>query len=192
MDLSLTVRQEIIPATNANRPGRKLRGGRPEYITVHETSNYAPGANAEMHRRFVANGGGSEGVSFHWVVDDREAIHLIPDDEVAWHAGDGANGPGNNSSIAIETCVNVDGDWNKTRRNLAVLIAQLLYTHDLDQVFVQVVQHNRWSGKNCPLIIRRDDLWPGQLAATEVAYEAMQQSDSPFVSGWAAMWKALA
>jgi N-acetylmuramoyl-L-alanine amidase len=173
--LDLPIREAIIPASNANRPGRKLWGGKPAFVTVHETSNYSVGADAEMHRKFVANGGGEHGVSFHYVVDDTEAIHLIPDDEVAWHAGDGSNGPGNNSSIAIETCVNADGDWSRTRRNLAVLTAKLCLRHGLDRILVQVVQHNHWSGKNCPLIIRRDGAWPGQLAATEVAYRALTQ-----------------
>ena len=36
-----------------------------------------------MHSRFVFTGGGAEGVSFHYVVDDHELIELVPDDEVA-------------------------------------------------------------------------------------------------------------
>jgi N-acetylmuramoyl-L-alanine amidase len=168
--LDLTMREAIIPASNANRPGYAMV---PEYITIHETSNTNPGADAEMHRKFVANGGGSEGVSFHWVVDDAEAIHLVPDDEVAWHAGDGATGPGNRKSIAIETCVNQGSDWGRTRRNLAVLTATLMHRHGIP--LTNVVQHNFWSGKNCPLIIRRDGQWAGQIAATKVAHEGLSQ-----------------
>jgi N-acetylmuramoyl-L-alanine amidase len=185
-DLSLTVREAIIPEDNENRPGYAMV---PEYVTVHETSNYAAGADAEMHRRFVANGGGSAGVSFHWVVDDKEAIHLVPDDEVAWHAGDGATGTGNRQSVAIETCVNSGSDWSLTRRNLAILTAQLMHRHGIP--LVNIVQHNFWSGKNCPLIIRRDGQWAGQVAATKVAYEAMSQpavSASPYISAWPALW----
>jgi N-acetylmuramoyl-L-alanine amidase len=188
LSLDLTVREAIIPASNDNRPGYAMV---PAYITVHETSNYAAGADAEMHRRFVANGGGSEEVSFHWVVDDHEAIHLVPDDEVAWHAGDGAQGPGNRSSVAIETCVNQGSDWGRTRRNLAILTAQLMHQHGIP--LAKVVQHNHWSGKNCPLIIRKDGLWAGQLAATKAAYEALgtvpaPTTASPYLRAWPALW----
>ena len=168
--MALTIREAIIPASNANRPGIKLMGGKPMYITVHETSNQNVGANAEMHRRFLAAGGGPEGVSFHWCVDDREAVHLLPDDEVGWHAGDGGNGTGNRQSVAIETCVNQDGNWARCRANLAELVAMLMHKHGVP--LSNVVQHNRWSGKNCPLQIRRDGLWAGTIAAIKVAYEA--------------------
>lgn len=170
----LAVREAIVPAGNGNRPGLPMT---PRYITVHETSNAAIGANAEMHRRFVWGGGGAEGVSFHWVVDDTEAIHLIPDNEVAWHAGDGYDGPGNRASVAIETCVNADGDWARTRRNLALLVASLMRRHGIP--LTDVVQHNRWSGKDCPLVIRRDGLWAGTLAAVAVAYEAQGPAAGP-------------
>jgi len=173
-NMALAIRDAIIPATNANRPKLPMV---PKYITVHETSNPNVGADAEMHRKFLVNGGGPEGVSFHWCVDDTEAVHLIPDNENAWHAGDGANGTGNRQSIGIETCVNADGDWAKTRANLAALVAHLMVRHGIP--LANVVQHNRWSQKNCPLIMRRDGLWAGQIAAIKVAYEALTKPPAP-------------
>lgn len=187
MDLSLTIR-EATNWTGDNRPGIPMT---PQWVTIHETSNLNVGANAEMHRRFVQGGGGAAGVSFHWCVDDTEAVHLLTDTEVGWHAGDGGNGPGNRTSIAIETCVNSDGDFARTRRNLALLTATLLHRHGL--TLANVVQHNKWSQKNCPLIMRGQGLWAGQLAATEAAYKAMAQPvgvASPFINGWRAMWAA--
>lgn len=163
------LREGIIPATNANRPKLPMT---PKWITVHETANTSTGANAEMHRKFLVNGGGSEGVSFHWCVDDKEAVHLIPDDEAAWHAGDGREGVGNRQSIGIETCVNRDGDWAATRRNLAQLVAYLMRRHGIP--LGNVVQHNRWSGKNCPSQIRAQGLWAGTLAAIQSAYNAQE------------------
>lgn len=145
-------RTSIIPKTNRNRPGLKLVGGKPEYITIHETANTAAGANAEMHRKFVRNGGGEEGVSFHYVVDDKESIQLVPDDEVAWHAGDGPTGRGNNRSIAIEICVNSDGNFLLAVQNLTRLVLKLMAEFDIPAN--KVVQHNHWSGKNCPLNLR--------------------------------------
>jgi hypothetical protein len=164
-----------------NRPGLALV---PRYVTIHETSNTNVGANAEMHRRFVQGGGGRDGVSFHWVVDDAEAIHLLTDAEVGWHAGDGRDGPGNRTSLAIETCVNQDGDWARTRRNLTILVATLMHRHGIP--LANVVQHSRWSGKNCPLVMRRDGLWAGQVAAIDVAYRALVAPpvvavESPFI-----------
>mgnify|MGYP000990257538 CR=1 FL=1 len=155
----VAIREAIIPASNGNRPGQAMV---PAYITIHETANTSRGANAEMHRRFLVNGGGDEGVSFHWCVDDKEAVHLIPDDEIAWHAGDGGGGTGNRRSIAIETCVNVDGDWAKTLTNLADLVVVLLKRHNIP--LANVVQHNRWSGKNCPTNLRKAGAWAALVA----------------------------
>jgi hypothetical protein len=166
-----TMSVPIREATNWTGPNRPELALVPRYITIHETSNTNVGANAEMHRRFVQGGGGRDGVSFHWVVDDAEAIHLLTDAEVGWHAGDGRDGPGNRQSLAIETCVNQDGDWARTRRNLTILVATLMHRHGIP--LANVVQHSRWSGKNCPLVMRRDGLWAGQVAAIDVAYRAL-------------------
>lgn len=152
-------RVALIPKGNRNRPGYPMT---PAWVTVHETANTRPGANAEMHRQFVWNGGGREGVSFHFVVDDREVIQLLPLTENAWHAGDGPNGPGNRTSVAIETCVNSDADWNRTLQNLVALVAELCRVLRLGTD--RVVQHNRWSGKDCPARIRREGRWDWLLA----------------------------
>ncbi len=161
-------REAIIPATNINRPGRKLKGGKPTYITIHETANLAVGANARMHERFLFNGGGSAQVSFHYVVDDHESIHLVPDDEVAWHAGDGGNGVGNTQSIAIETCVNADGNFDLAVQNLIKLVRKLMQMYNIPAE--RVVQHNHWSGKNCPTKLRRSgwDTFKAALAPAPV------------------------
>lgn len=147
--MTLTTIENIIPASNSNRPGYSMV---PEYITIHETANTSPGANSQMHYIFLLNGGGPEGVSFHWCVDDAVARHFIPDNENAWHAGDGANGTGNRKSIAIETCVNADGNWSKTLVNLAELTAMLCTEHKIP--VSNVVEHNHWSGKDCPHVMR--------------------------------------
>jgi N-acetylmuramoyl-L-alanine amidase len=168
--MPLTIREAIIPL-QANRPGTKLEGGRPGGITMHETANTNPGANAEMHRRFVANGGGPENVSFHYVVDDKEAIHLLPNDEEGHHAGDGL-GPGScgSTTLGIELCVNSDGDWARTRANGAELVALLLTKHGLTAATVR--QHFDCSGKNCPTKMRANNnaQWSGFMAGVNAAY----------------------
>lgn len=172
--MALTIHEAIIPKGNSNRPGTKLTLGRPTKVTVHETGNVKRGANALMHRNFSHGddgwGGGGhparmvngqweeeyEGVSFHYTVDDTEGYHLLPDDEKGYHAGDGlAAGSGGSNSIAIETCVNSDGDWAKTKANLAELIARLLTKHNLG--IGDVVQHWNWSKKNCPQKLRANN-----------------------------------
>jgi hypothetical protein len=153
--LPFPVQVRIIPAAQTNqRPGMKMT---PAYITWHETANTSAGAGARMHADWLhngASGGADKQVSFHFVVDDREAFQLLPLDEVAWHAGDGYNGPGNRSSIAIECCVNKDGNLRRAQDNMARLIA--LLTSSFGMPVSSVVQHNKWSGKNCPTLLRSE------------------------------------
>lgn len=71
--------------TGSNRPGYIKTST--EYITVHDTANNSSGATAQMHASYLRNGGG--GASWHYTVDEDGAYHNIPNNEVAWHAGDG-------------------------------------------------------------------------------------------------------
>jgi hypothetical protein len=140
-----TYRISWIPDGNTNRPAYPMR---PTWVTVHETANESPGANAEMHRRFVHAGGGLGQVSFHYVVDDTEIIQLLPLIENGWHAGDGANGTGNRSSVGIELCVHAGSNWEKTQDHGARLVATLCRAFGIPPE--RVVPHQHWSGKVCP------------------------------------------
>ena len=152
LPVALTIR--VSHASGPNLPKLPMIA---RYITVHETANTAVGANAEMHRRFVANGGGSSAVSFHYAVDDREAVEIESPAFVCWHAGDGSNGTGNRQAIAIETCVNSDGNWDQTLSNLVELVQILMTRHNIP--IERVVQHNHFSGKDCPTRIRHSGIW---------------------------------
>jgi hypothetical protein len=141
--------QRLIPAKfKDTRPGLALV---PKYITIHETDNTGLKANAEAHAR-LQEGGNSRQASWHVQVDDTQAIQSIPFNEVSWAAGDGTNGPGNRQSIHIEICVNNDGDYKKAVQNAAELVRDLM--PKLNVPVENVVQHNHWSGKNCPSIMR--------------------------------------
>src|SRR5699024_6619039 len=59
---------------------------------------------------------------------------------------------GNLHSIGVELCINSDGDYNKTVQNGAELVRHLMDTLNLG--INDVVQHNHWSGKDCPKQIR--------------------------------------
>ena len=157
----MNIIQDFIPSGRHNRPGTKLNG--PKYITIHDTGNPNKGANALMHAKYLkGDEAANRPASWHFTVDDQRVVQHLPLDEVAWHAGDGSKGPGNTSSIAIEICENADGDRAKAEENAAKLVAHLLKKFNLP--ISAVVQHNRWSGKNCPHIIRaRKDGWENFL-----------------------------
>lgn len=122
---------------------------RKESITIHETANVSIGADAEAHANLQLKGFSS---SWHWQVDDRVAIQSFPHHVQCWHAGDG-RGKGNAHSIAIEICVNVDGDYVQAVRNAAQLTRKIMQEEGISHN--QVFQHNHWRGKNCPYFLRQ-------------------------------------
>lgn len=156
------IKQMLIPATNKKtRPGKKRV---PKYITIHETGNTNKGATALSHANLQFRGN-PRLASWHYTVDDKDAIYQsVPDDENAYAAGDGA-GPGNTLSIQIEICTNSDGDFLKAVENAAWLVRYLMAKHKLTTN--DVVQHNHWSGKNCPENLRKGSKginWNGFIA----------------------------
>lgn len=148
----------------AKRPGYAMK---PEYLTIHQTGNTAKGANAAMHNRYVHSV--APNPSWTFTVDDREAYQHLPLNENGWHAGDGTNGTGNRKSIAIEICINKDGNLVKAEANAAWLAAKLIREVKTLKAFPACMkQHYDWSGKNCPAQIRaRKNGWSGFLAAVE-------------------------
>ncbi len=76
---------EQIAPVGSNRPGRSMSSVL--FVLVHDTANNKVGANAKAHANYVEQGGG--GTSFHYVVGNDGIYHLIPNTEVAYHAGDG-------------------------------------------------------------------------------------------------------
>jgi N-acetylmuramoyl-L-alanine amidase CwlA len=144
----MNIIQRLIPETFDTRTGVKIT---PTYITIHETDNEGAKANAEAHARLQENGN-SRDASWHYQVDDQYVIQSIPDCEEGWHAG---NKTGNMCSIAIEICVNKDGDFKKAVANAAELTKLLMVKYNIP--LDCVVQHNKWSGKNCPRHLRSGD-----------------------------------
>src|SRR5690606_31265294 len=100
---------------------------------------------------------------WHWQVDDKVAIQSFPHTVRCWHAGDG-RGPGNMRSVGIEICVNPDSNLLVAYHNAAALVREIMRQEPGVET---VVQHNRWSGKNCPTILRSGAAgldWNGFLA----------------------------
>jgi len=141
----MKIAEMLAPAGSNCRPGYTLL---PQYITIHNTANTAPGADAAAHGHYLQHSGKDKYVSYHYAVDDGGAVRIIPENEVAWHAGDGPQGVGNRRSFAIEICENSGGDLRRATDNAAALTADLMrrYNIPLDHV----VPHRHWSGKNCP------------------------------------------
>lgn len=119
-----------------------------KYITIHETGNTNKGAGALNHAKYINNGSSA---TWHYTVDDKQTIQHYEDTVQCWHCGDG-RGDGNLNSIGVEMCVNSDGDFNKTIANTIELVKHLMNKHNIP--IGNVVQHNKWNGKNCPANIR--------------------------------------
>lgn len=129
----------------------KVTGGRKntrKKVCIHETDNTKKGSGANNHALLQANGN-SRQASWHWTVDDKEAVQSFTHDYQCWAAG---STKGNNEAIHIEMCVNADGDYVRTVQNTVALVAKILKDEML--TINDVVQHNYYSGKNCPSKMR--------------------------------------
>lgn len=116
----------------------------PEYITVHNTAN---DASAENEIAYMNNN--NYETSYHFAVDDIQAVQGLPLNRNGWHAGDG-NGTGNRNSIGIEICYSKSGGdrFIKAEENAVELIVQLLKERGWG--IDKVKKHQDWSGKYCP------------------------------------------
>ena len=150
-DNGIAIQEHIISGGRKNRPGRDTNLD--TYITIHETGNFARGADAVAHAAYLDSDAGEKAmVSWLYTVDDHSIYQHLPDNERAYHAGDGGSGPGNATSIGIEICVNAGGDFEAAKANAAALVRLLMEEHGIP--LDNVVQHNRWNGKDCPKTIR--------------------------------------
>ena len=91
-------------------------------ITVHNTANDASALNEIS---YMTNN--PYEISYHYAVDDIQAVQGLPLNRNGWHASDGL-GAGNMSTIAIEICYSKSGGsrFDKAEENAAELIAQIL------------------------------------------------------------------
>lgn len=144
----MKIKQQLVKSsklvTAGNNPGK--------YIAMHETDNTKPTATAQSHADLQTRGNDRD-VSWHWQVDEVQAIQSFRNDQKCWHAGDGLKGRGLNESIAIEVCVN--GDVAKAWENAARLAARLLEDKGVQaSSTADILQHFNLSGKNCPSQLR--------------------------------------
>ena len=143
----MNIRQKLVSATQA----AKITNGKnnaKKYVVVHETDNTRKGADADAHARLQINGNSRE-ASWHWQVDDKEAVQSFEHFWACWAAG---TFTGNNEGIHVEICVNSDGNYTNALQNAASLVAKIMKDENIP--ISKVVQHNYFSGKNCPRNLR--------------------------------------
>ena len=134
-----------IPLDSPRRPG-EIRAIK--YITIHETDNRSTSATAKGHNAYLTSDY-YDITSWHYTVDDTSIYHNLPDNEVAWNAGDDRIRDGGNiNGIGIEMCVNLGIDFEKTIDNTARLTAKLLHTYQLSVEDVKM--HADFMEKVCP------------------------------------------
>lgn len=117
----------------------------PEYITIHNTDN-----DGSANNEIVYMTRNDEEVSFHWAVDDKEAVQGLPLDRNGWHAGDTGKGTGNRKSIGIEICYSETGGerFEKAYANSFELVAMMMKQFNIPAS--KIMYHQHWSGKYCP------------------------------------------
>lgn len=155
-DNGIQVCRKFLP--ERQRPNRLLNtsGNRPEYVTIHNTDDVdeAAGTNdAEQYARATFNGN-MNGVTVHFYIDETGCWQIVPMNEVAYHAADGYNGPGNTKSVAIEIIMDGSGkDYDKKAEERGALLAAWLlrkYGLGIDRLKT----HRDWyPQKYCPAYI---------------------------------------
>lgn len=143
--------EKFISPNKYSRPQLKLNGVKK--LVVHWTANY--GATAENHYKYF-NNLKDRYASAHIFVDKKEAINIIPLNEVAYHANDGSyrgvsalKPNANYLSIGVELCVEKDGTFHKDTIARAVKVfAELCKKYKLDEN--DIVRHYDITHKNCP------------------------------------------
>jgi N-acetylmuramoyl-L-alanine amidase len=148
-------RNQFLKVNPYTRPGTKLKAVKK--LVLHWTAN--PGASAQNHFDYF-NGTAIQQkrcASAHIFVDKKEAICVIPLDEVAYHANDGTyrgipelKPNANLLSIGVEMCVEKDGTFHpNTIARTEDVFVELCKKFNLDPS-KDIVRHYDITHKNCP------------------------------------------
>lgn len=140
----VNIKKQLVQSRARVSNGKNSR----KYITIHETANTSYGANAQVHANLQSNGNARQ-ASWHYQVDDKQVIQSFPHTAICWHAG---SWQGNTQSIGVEICVNRDGSFEKAVQNASDLLKRIMKQENIP--LSNVIQHNHWSGKDCPAYLR--------------------------------------
>lgn len=166
----------------------------PTRIVIHNTAGSSSAAReiAYMHRN-------NEEKSYHYAVDDVEAIRGLPLNRNGWHAGDGGSGKGNREGIGIEICYsfcskkvngvkvadeekwqkNYKKKFEKAQENAAELTAYLLHKFGWGMDVNRITKHQDYSGKHCPHRTLDDYGWSFFIDLVKQKYEEMYEGEKP-------------
>lgn len=162
----VVIKEKMIPG--AQRPGKLLNTPNhiPTTITIHNTDdiNEAAGTNdAEQYARATFNGNMRD-VMVHYYIDETDCWHILPNNEIGYHAGDYSNKNGGNwTSLSVEIVeydltkvaekdkAKAAADNKAAEDRGARLAAYLLYAYGLG--IEALVTHQHWNGKYCPAYI---------------------------------------
>ncbi|MDO9628845.1 MAG: Ig-like domain-containing protein [Acholeplasmataceae bacterium] len=181
---------KMLPISSGIRPGI-LKPAHPDGITtynpqnvywvvVHETANTSPGAGALSHANYLwnaAQAGTVLNVSWHYTNDARVTYQHVPENEIAYHAGDGSSlpgtsltylGGGNRNGIGIEMSVAQDEDMYLTFQRTAKLSADILFRYNLPRSHIKF--HQDFSGKWCPQGMLRGGMVPTFQAMADAEF----------------------
>lgn len=134
----------------------------PQYIVVHNTDNFAAGADAGAHARAQFNGN-FDGMSAHYYTDDKETVYqAAPHGRGCWHVGVNYGGRlfgtvNNKNSIGVEMCVQAGYVYNRAFAHTVEFVRQLMAETGIPAD--RVIQHYDVCAKNCPSQIRAKGMW---------------------------------
>ncbi len=173
----LKIVQDFIPVGNSNRPGTKIT---PSKITIHNTDNDSPGANAAAHAKYQKGADARKRkVSWHFTVDDKGVFQSLPTNERGLHA---ASTKGNRESIGIEICMHPEMNVKAGYRMAALLTAVMAQQLGIS-VATGIVQHHFWSGKNCPRVLRATEKgWSNFLDQVKGFKKDLEAVDAPNIA----------
>ena len=116
-----------------------------EGVVVHNTAN-----DATARQEISYMNRNNNYCSFHYAIDDKEVVQGLPENRNNFSCGDGANGKGNRTQIAVEICHSKSGGkkFDDAEKLAAQFIAQLLKQHGWN--IDKISKHQDYSGKYCP------------------------------------------
>ena len=135
----------------------------PRCIVVHNTDNFAAGANALAHARAQYNGNFAN-MSAHYYVDDGNvAYQAAPHSRGCWHVGVNYGGNnlfgryGNRSSIGVEMCVQQGYNYEKAFQNTVAVVKEIMRETGIPAS--RVYRHYDICSKHCPSQIMNKGDW---------------------------------
>ena len=135
----------------------------PRCIVVHNTDNFAAGANAYAHAKAQHDGNFSN-MSAHYYTDDGDvAYQAAPHSRGCWHVGVNYGTKnlfgtyGNRNSIGVEMCVQAGYDYEKAFQNTVAVVKEIMRETGIpaDRVY----RHYDICSKHCPSQIMNKGDW---------------------------------